>query len=70
MPVDAKYTSFKAVVICGIFQTKEEKKKTRKQNRRLGEPFWLPKHLGFLGIVYRMKLEKKISAANEPNFSL
>lgn len=36
MPVDAKYTSFKAVVICGIFQTKEEKKnkKAKPQTRR------------------------------------
>lgn len=27
MPVDAKYTSFKAAVICSVFQIKEEKKK-------------------------------------------
>lgn len=61
MPVDAKYTSFKAAVICSVFQIKEEKKKKRprKQNRRLGEPFWFPRHLGFLGIVYRTKPEKK-----------
>lgn len=26
MPVDAKHTSFKAAVICGVFQIKEEKK--------------------------------------------
>lgn len=59
MPVDAKHTSFKAAVICSVFQIKEGEKKPRKQNRRLGEPFWFPKHLGFLGIVYRMKPEKK-----------
>ena len=60
MPVDAKHTSFKAAVICGVFQIKEGKKKTRKHNRTLGEPFWFPKHLGFLGIVYRMEPEKNL----------
>lgn len=47
MPVDAKYTSFKAAVICSVFQIKEEKKKkTKKAKPQTGRALLVSKASG------------------------
>lgn len=59
MPVDAKHTSFKAAVICGVFQIKEEKKNQESITTDWESPSGFQSIWDFLVLFIERSLRKK-----------